>query len=216
MSSNNGAPPPKASPVPAGKAAAAAAAGKAAAGASGNVWWSGLVQRAESAKAHMAKTVKGLQKGVPVDVKVDFLRPTMDAMKESMNSAWRQLPPPVQQAVPYVGVALGSGLIVFAIQQHRVNVQRRKREEVRLEVQSLLKERAALLRQINDLHTRPRTDVEVRLAGAVAEATNAAAAAAEAAAHMVTACIAPGRPQSAPPPMPPPPYPAGPVPPMSS
>lgn len=59
----------------------------------------------------------------PPPTQVDFLRPTMDAMKESMNSAWRQLPPPVQQAVPYVGVALGSGLIVFAIQQHRVNVQ---------------------------------------------------------------------------------------------
>ena len=35
----------------------------------------------------------------------------------------------------------------------------------------------------------PRTDVEARLANAVAEATNAAAAAADAAARAATACI---------------------------
>ncbi len=32
-----------------------------------------------------------------VDVKVDFLRPTIDTIQQSLQSAWAQLPPPVQQ-----------------------------------------------------------------------------------------------------------------------
>ena len=36
---------------------------------------------------------------------------------------WTQLPPPVQQAAPFIGVGLGTGLVVFAVQQHRLNKQ---------------------------------------------------------------------------------------------
>ena len=32
-----------------------------------------------------------------VDVKVDFLRPTIETVQQSFQSAWAQLPPPVQQ-----------------------------------------------------------------------------------------------------------------------
>lgn len=60
-----------------------------------------------------------------VDVKVDFLRPTFQAIEESAQAIWTQLPPPVQQAAPYVGVGLGTGLIVFAVQQHRLKHQAR-------------------------------------------------------------------------------------------
>lgn len=56
-------------------------------------------------------------------LQVDILRPTMDAIRDSVNTFWVQLPPPVQQAAPYVGVAVGSGMLVFAIQQVRLNGQ---------------------------------------------------------------------------------------------
>ena len=58
-----------------------------------------------------------------MDVKVDFLAPTMDTIRQSLTTAWAQLPPPVQQAAPYVGVAAGSGLVVFVVQQRRLNNQ---------------------------------------------------------------------------------------------
>lgn len=58
-----------------------------------------------------------------VDVKVDFLNPTIETVKASVAHAWSQLPPPVQQAAPFVGVAAGSGLLVFAIQQRRIHNQ---------------------------------------------------------------------------------------------
>jgi len=58
---------------------------------------------------------------MPVDVKVDFLQPTVQTVRSALDAAWHQLPPPAQQAAPYVGVALGSGLVVHLIQQRRVN-----------------------------------------------------------------------------------------------
>ncbi len=56
-------------------------------------------------------------------LQVDFLNPTINTVRESLRSAWHQLPPPVQQAAPYAGVAVGSGLLVWAIQQRRLNYQ---------------------------------------------------------------------------------------------
>ncbi|GAB4814896.1 hypothetical protein N2152v2_001942 [Parachlorella kessleri] len=190
-------------------AAAAAAAGQAASKGTGSgqvgkelgagiaKWWQSLTASAAPVKGELQKAAKGLQSrtqgwtmpSMPVDVKVDFLRPTAEAVKETFHNVWVQLPPPMQQAAPYVGVAMGSGLLVFAVQQQRIKRQRKRTEEVRLEVQTLLKERTTLLQQIRDLHDKPRTDMELRLSKAVAEATNAAAAAAEAAAHAAVACV---------------------------
>lgn len=85
-------------------------------------------------------------------------------------------------------------------------LQRKKTDDMRFELQALIKERASLLRQINDLQSRPRTDMELRLSHAVSEATNAAAAAAEAAARAAGACVMQRRPAAAAyPPLPPPP-----------
>ena len=110
---------------------AASAAGKAtpsAAGAGIAGLWQQLTHRGGSAVssvqqqvAQVAKTVQQQKWSMPVDVKVDFLRPTFETVKETLTTAWVQLPPPVQQAAPYVGVAVGSGLVVFLIQQRRVN-----------------------------------------------------------------------------------------------
>lgn len=58
-----------------------------------------------------------------VDVKVDFLNPTIETVKQSLNNAWAQLPPPVQQAAPYAACVVGSGLVVFVVQQRRLNHQ---------------------------------------------------------------------------------------------
>ena len=109
----------------------ASAAGKAnapAAGAGLAGLWQQLTNRGGSAVstvqqqvAQVAKTVQRQKWSMPVDVKIDFLRPTFETVKETLTTAWVQLPPPIQQAAPYVGVAVGSGLVVFLIQQRSVN-----------------------------------------------------------------------------------------------
>lgn len=75
--------------------------------------------------AQVAYTVRREAKNVkwsmPVDVKIDFLRPAFETVKDTLTTTWIQLPPPVQQAAPFVGVAVGSGLIVYLVQQRRVN-----------------------------------------------------------------------------------------------
>jgi len=125
---------------PNGAAAAAAATGGAAAakggggGGSLGAWWRQVTSKdgghaaAKSVQqqvSNMTNTVKhkaqAIKWSMPVDVKVDFLRPTFETMRDTMTEAFYSLPPPVQQAAPFVGVAAGSGLVVFLIQQRRVN-----------------------------------------------------------------------------------------------
>ncbi|KAI7846326.1 hypothetical protein COHA_000163 [Chlorella ohadii] len=153
--------------------------------------WSAHGPAVEQKFQGAVKAVSKAKLAMPVDVKVDFLRPTIDTIQQSLQSAWAQLPPPVQQAAPYAGVALGSGLLVYAIQQRRLNNQAQRNRELQVELSGLHKERQELLRRVNTLKANraPRTEVEARLANAVAEATNAAAAAADAAARAATACI---------------------------
>jgi seryl-tRNA synthetase len=127
------------------------------------------------------------------------------AVKESITTVWVQLPPPVQQAVPYVGVAVGSGALVFMLQQRRINHANRRGDELNQQVKNLAKEKEELMKRINLLKAKsgtPRTEVEARMASAVAEATNAAAAAADAAARAATACIFQRMPQVPLPPSP--------------
>ncbi|PSC70649.1 mTERF domain-containing mitochondrial [Micractinium conductrix] len=194
--------PPVGGGAGAGAAAAAGAgagkaAGKAAAGGAGlGAWWNGIWSKhAPAVEQQWKSTVTNLQKAkswsMPVDVKVDFLNPTIETVKASVAHAWSQLPPPVQQAAPFVGVAAGSGLLVFAIQQRRIHNQRHRSEVLEMQLVGLQKERKELLKRVDTLKSNraPRTEVEARLANAVAEATNAAAAAADAAARAATACI---------------------------
>lgn len=64
--------------------------------------------------------------------------------------------------------------------------------ELKGQVKALRKDKDDLLKRINLIKARsgtPRSDIETRMAVAVAEATNAAAAAADAAARAATACI---------------------------
>jgi len=213
--------------------------GVSSAGAGGGLaaWWAQVrSQHGPTVQAHVVNVkakAKGIKWSMPVDVKVDFVRPMMETIREvafNARQAFYTLPPHVQQAAPLAGVALGSGLLVFLVQQRRVNyhvssnpctlnsldednayiplicstflailspfcvlgLQRRQGADLTLQVNTLRKEKEELLKRINLLKAKsgtPRTEVETRMAAAIAEATNAAAAAADAAARAATACI---------------------------
>jgi hypothetical protein len=79
-----------------------------------------VVDQVPAAQKHVKGMLKGV-KGMPVDVKVDFLKPTLETMQEMSVKVWNNLPPQVQQAAPFVAVGAGTGLVVFIVQQRRVN-----------------------------------------------------------------------------------------------
>lgn len=56
-----------------------------------------------------------------VHVDVDFMGPFVTQVKKASRDVWMQLPPPVRQAAPYVGASLGTGILVYNIQQRRLN-----------------------------------------------------------------------------------------------
>lgn len=194
-------PPTGSAPNPAGSAAGKAAGAGAAGGLA--AWWRSVTGQGSQASsvgqrvsnvAHTVRSRASTMKftGMPVDVKIDFLRPTLDTIKETVLNTWVQLPPQVQQAAPFVGVALGTGVLVFGVQQRRLTVARARGDELNGQVKGLKKEKEELLKRLSLLKARSggRGSEEVsRMAAAVAEATNAAAAAADAAARAATACI---------------------------
>lgn len=115
-----------------GAAKSQAANAGAGAGATGLVgWWKQVTGQHGAAVRTHANTIaskvrartQGMKWSMPVDVKVDFLRPTIETVKETLTNVWIQLPPPVQQAAPFVGVAVGSGLVVYLVQQRRIGYQ---------------------------------------------------------------------------------------------
>lgn len=85
--------------------------------------------------------MKKVKLAMPVDVKVDFLQPTIETVRGACDSVWQQLPPQAQLAAPYVGVALGSAFLVYVIQQRRVNYYKRKRDGLVAEVKALQKDK---------------------------------------------------------------------------
>jgi uncharacterized protein YoxC len=195
-------------PVPTLKPGAAAPPAAGGGGLLGGIgaWWNSVASQHGPAVEHHVKFVatraKKLKWGMPINVKVDFLQPTIEAVKDYSQQVWVGMPAPMQQAAPLVGAAVGTGLVVFLVQQRRVNQYRQKGNELEDKVVVLGKEKEELLKRINLLKARNgsyRPEVEARLATAVAEATNAAAAAADAAARAATACIF-KRPQEPPPP----------------
>ena len=56
-----------------------------------------------------------------VHVDVDFINPFVTSVKKASRDVWMQLPPPVRQAAPYVGASVGTGLLVYNIQQRRID-----------------------------------------------------------------------------------------------
>ena len=55
-----------------------------------------------------------------VRVDVDVLNPIMKSVKQTSREIYLQLPPPVQQALPYAAVAFGTGFVVYSIQARRL------------------------------------------------------------------------------------------------
>lgn len=58
---------------------------------------------------------------VAVHVDVDFMGPFVTSVKKASKDVWLQLPPPVRHAAPYVGAGVGTGVLVFSIQQRRLD-----------------------------------------------------------------------------------------------
>ena len=58
---------------------------------------------------------------ITVHVDVDFMGPFVTSVKKASRDVWMHLPPPVRQAAPYVGAGMGTGILVFNIQQRRLD-----------------------------------------------------------------------------------------------
>jgi len=165
-------------------------------------WWSGLGQKwtetTAGVQTNWANTTKRWYKHgkfqMPVDVQVDVLRPMWVSIQESSDAVWRRLPPPVQQAAPYLGAASLTALVVHRIGAGKLQAERERNQRLRGRVDLLLSENEELHMKIADLKARaqgPRSPSELSMARALAEATQAAAAAATAAASAATACARP-------------------------
>ena len=51
---------------------------------------------------------------------MDVLNPIMKSVKQTSREIYLQLPPPVQQALPYAAVGFTTGFIVYSIQARRL------------------------------------------------------------------------------------------------
>ncbi|KFM24256.1 mTERF domain-containing protein 1, mitochondrial [Auxenochlorella protothecoides] len=128
-----------------------------------SAWWRQVTNtRGKSASdgvrglaTRLQARAKSIKWSMPVDVKVDVLRPLASAVQDTTTAVWVRLPPPAQQAAPYLGVALGTTIIWKALHRRDTYMQDAGHD---------------------------RSKAEARLASAVAQATTAAAAAATAAA----------------------------------
>ena len=56
-----------------------------------------------------------------VKVDVDVLNPAFKSMKQASQDIYRQLPPPVQAALPFLSVAFASSFVVYTIQAKRLS-----------------------------------------------------------------------------------------------
>jgi len=150
--SSGGVPNPKAAKAAAATSAAATGAAKAHGGEFfANIQkseWFGNVQKLTSkAGQDISGSWKGIQsaaqKGVhlpavPMDLKVDFLGPTLESVKQGANKAWTAIPPDVRrvtvQALPLAGAAVAGGAVGAWVEQRKFRV---KEEEYLEQIQSL-------------------------------------------------------------------------------
>ncbi|DBA92532.1 hypothetical protein WJX77_009384 [Trebouxia sp. C0004] len=129
---------------------------------------------------------------MPVHVDVDFMTPFVTSVKKASRDVWLQLPPPVRQAAPYVGASVGTGMLVFRIQQRRLDHAHAKNKalEQRLEVITTERDDAKILaKELKSQASRPQGTSEMQMVAAVSQATRAAAEAATAAAGAAAICI---------------------------
>lgn len=146
------------------------------------------LSRELSTKAKSFKLPKKLE--MPVWVEMDFLGPQLEMLRETALGAWRQLPPPVQAAMPYLAVSAGTGMIVFHLQQRRLEAERSRAAKLSSQITVLAKENDGYKIVLGKNPVKDRSPNDLRMAAAVANATEAAAQAAAAAANAATAASA--------------------------
>ncbi|KAL6782386.1 hypothetical protein ACKKBG_A06595 [Auxenochlorella protothecoides x Auxenochlorella symbiontica] len=172
-----------------------------------SAWWRQVTNtRGKSASdgvrglaTRLQARAKSIKWSMPVDVKVDVLRPLASAVQDTTTAVWVRLPPPAQQAAPYLGVALGTTIIWKALHRRDTYMQAREWEHQRAVLLEKNQELREHLLKLEDAG-HDRSKAEARLASAVAQATTAAAAAATAAASAAGVCTVPRgqKPQAAP------------------
>lgn len=129
---------------------------------------------------------------MPVHVDVDFMGPFVTSVKKASRDVWMHLPPPVRQAAPYVGAGMGTGILVFNIQQRRLDHANAKNKALEQRLEILITERddaKVLAKELKSQASRPQGASEVQMVAAVSQATRAAAEAATAAAGAASICI---------------------------
>lgn len=177
----------------AGESAANAGSASAKKGLSG--WWSNMTSSVgPSVQVHANRIASKarMKWTMPVDVKVDIFRPTYEFIEETATLIWYQLPPQAQRAAPFVASATGGGVLMYAIQGRRLHHEKERRIAAEAQVEAVRKDNRELLNRMNVYKAKsggPRSDIEIRMASAIAELTQSAAAAADAAARAATACI---------------------------
>merc|ERR1711959_310118 len=187
--SSNGTPSPGDAAQAAAKGAAAEAAKKSAKKASGGslkTWWKQFDKAGRELSAAVVKKAQEL-KGPAMEMKVnvDVLKPTIDGVKSTVGDFWMKVPPPVQKASPYIGVAALTALTVHTIES-------RWRKKLATQVAAIEEEKETLKKSLNELENSSRylrPDSTIDLSRAVSEATAAAASAAAAAAEAARYCV---------------------------
>ena len=67
------------------------------------------------------RSFQGCARAVRVDV--DMIRPTIMSARKTAEDTWAKVPPPVQTAAPYVGVAFLSAWLMNRIDQRTIRAQ---------------------------------------------------------------------------------------------
>lgn len=174
-----------------------------AAGSSGIAWMAGIRQQVAQVQQHLWKQTQAasaqlqaasktwkppdLTRGIGMKVDVDFLNPAISGLKQQ----WQQLPEPVQEVLPYAGVAFAAGVSVQRLYSEQLSQAQQRYGHLRDDhalLQAQYKEIEAQLAQLDDRKNGAAR--ELQMAEAVARSTTAAAAAAEAAASAAAAAAA--------------------------
>lgn len=188
---------------PPGAGSVQASAAGAASGSAGAAWWTGMRQQVTQVQQHLWQHTQAvsaqlqtaskswkppdLSKGLGMKVDVDFLNPAISGLKQQ----WQQLPEPVQEVLPYAGVALAASVGVQRLYSEQLSQAQLRYGHLRDDhalLQAQFKQVEAQLAQFQD--RRSGAVLELQMAEAVARSTTAAAAAAEAAASAAAAAAA--------------------------
>lgn len=113
-----------------------------------------------------------------------------ETLKNAAIEVWGSLPPAAQRYLPYAGSAAAGALVTYEVQQRRVARDAARMGRLRDKVNALTQENEALSAKLQRKAPGVSSENELRMAAAVAKATQAAAQASNAAAHAAEAAAA--------------------------